>query len=611
MNHRRYTYFTGEDILLLKRRYTSFLKETHRSFIRSGMGALLLWLLLLTACVGEELQKPLLGEGEGYLTLQIGAISAEIQTAPLTKTPTQLDVPKPEDLTINIKNKNTQENVFTGKPTGESMTVTLKTGTYIVEAYYGTNNDIQTEPYFYGSSGEITIEALKNTRVEFSASLANAMITPVVSQNLSKHYTSYEVEAKVNGSTLVFPSGKSLFAAAERTISLTFTGTNQLGVETSYTSPETKALQAGKNYLLQCDPKFSECSSIQVNATIDPIVTKDGWLTGSKVSLSYSSPDGAQIGNISSWHVDLHYNNNVIRTYEGGAPNATIMDQDSNWPYVPKGSEITAYVVIEGDHIPVKTSKTVNPIPSKVIEITGTTSYDLYLAEKISKANEMNAETIEGIGARAKIDATLLSQFGYSFSLTYDNEEPSYGTSVISVGDKTGQSWGNHPITATMVFDGQNIEAKKDCHITGLPYKANPPKKSGDHPWIDQAGNNKWTDNCAQLYYSSGKYPIIVSPTFHVPSNIKVGITTEIYREHYKWSSLAKGDLCIYQYNSSTEKEKSLYKSELADEQTYKPNPPLPATMSSELPAFFIRYNYMAATGYTDVYYFNVAYQSE
>ena len=85
MNHRRYTYLVGEDILLFKRRYTSFLKETHRSFIRSGMGALLLMLLLLTACVGEELQKPLLGEGEGYLNLQIGAISAEVTYSTLTK----------------------------------------------------------------------------------------------------------------------------------------------------------------------------------------------------------------------------------------------------------------------------------------------------------------------------------------------------------------------------------------------------------------------------------------------------------------------------------------------------------------------------------------------
>ena len=98
MNHRRYTYFTGEDILLLKRRYTSFLKETHRLFMHGGMGALLLWLLTLTACVGEELQKPLLGEGEGYLTLQIGAISAEVTSNPLTKATTPLDenlVPKP------------------------------------------------------------------------------------------------------------------------------------------------------------------------------------------------------------------------------------------------------------------------------------------------------------------------------------------------------------------------------------------------------------------------------------------------------------------------------------------------------------------------------------
>lgn len=69
MSHRRYTYLAGEDILLLKRRYTAFLRETHRSLVCGGMGYLMLLLLTLTACVGEELQKPLLGEGEGYLTL--------------------------------------------------------------------------------------------------------------------------------------------------------------------------------------------------------------------------------------------------------------------------------------------------------------------------------------------------------------------------------------------------------------------------------------------------------------------------------------------------------------------------------------------------------------
>lgn len=516
MSDRRYTYLAGEDILLFKRRYTAFWKKTHRLWMSSWMGSFMLLLLTLTACVGEELQKPLLGEGEGYLTLQIGAISAEVTTSPLTKTPTPLDaslVPSIGQLTINIKNKNTQEVVFTANPTGETITKVLKTGTYIVEAYHGTDNDIQETPYFYDSK-EVTVESLQMATTTIVAKLANAMITPVVSESLSKHYQSYTVTAKVNGSTLVFPSGKSLFAAAGKTISLTFTGTNQLGVETSYTTSATEALQAGKNYLLQCDPEFSKCSSIQVNATIDPII-EDGWLTGSNVLLSYNSPDGAQIKNISSWHVEISYGGNTIRTYDSSsAPNSTIMETKADWPYVPQKSEITAYVVIEGDHIPVEAHTTVNPIPSKVIEITGTTSYDKYLAKNISGANEMNAETIEGIGAKAKISEDLLSKFSHSFSLTYENIEYDPDTDcTITVGTKTGLSWGNHPITATMVFDGHRIEAKKDCHITGLPYSAKPPKEA------EWSGNAKdWGSEYVRLHAHT------ISKTFYTPADIDINV---------------------------------------------------------------------------------------
>ena len=51
---------------------------------------------LLTACVAEDLQGPVAGSGEGYLVLQVGSVSAEVQSAPLTKaTLTELGVPLP------------------------------------------------------------------------------------------------------------------------------------------------------------------------------------------------------------------------------------------------------------------------------------------------------------------------------------------------------------------------------------------------------------------------------------------------------------------------------------------------------------------------------------
>ena len=615
MNHRRYTYFTGEDILLLKRRYTSFLKETHRSFIRGGMGALLLWLLLLTACVGEELQKPLLGEGEGYLTLQIGAISAEVTSDPLTKA-TLENLPDSTEFTIVIKDTNGNEVKHYDKLSLIDNPLVLNAGVkYIVEASYGTNNALQDIPYFYGSDS-IYIQANTNNQVTVNASLANAMIIPVVTESLKKHYeNNWKLTASVGETSLLLASAEAgidtLYAHADSIVSLTFTGKNKAGQYVSFKWTDTIAVKACKAYMMQCNPDLSAFENIQVTATATHTKDSSGDLNGTDVTFNADINDEYKAA-IDSFKIQVfNSNQQVIRTYTGNT-----LDQmtysDTDWPYIPQGSTLSASVKLKaGDEITVGSTFAL-PAPDFVVAVTGTTSYDLYLAEKISEANGMNAETIEGIGATAKISDALLSNPNYShtFTLTYDNETLSSETSTITVGDKTGQSWGNHPITATMVFDGQSIEAKKDCHITGLPYKAVPPKKSGNHPWIDNAGDNKWTDNCVQLYYSFNTFPIIVSPAFHVPSNIKVGITTRIYREYY-WASVSKGDLCIYQYNTSTKKENRLYQAKLAREETYEPSTPLIAAMTSELPAFFIRYNYKAATGYTNVYYFNVAYQSE
>ena len=163
-------------------------------------------------------------------------------------------------------------------------------------------------------------------------------------------------------------------------------------------------------------------------------------------------------------------------------------------------------------------------------------------------------------------------------------------------------------MTATVSFDGVDSQSSLDCHVTGLPYRAAPPRNTGDNPWKDAAGNNEWNNDCVKLYYSFAKYPRIISPAFHIPSDIKVGISTKIYREYY-WASVSKGDLCIYQFNSVSENEAEVYKRELAREETYEPTTPLEVTMTSSLPEIYIQYNYAAATGRTNVYYFNIDYK--
>ena len=169
-------------------------------------------------------------------------------------------------------------------------------------------------------------------------------------------------------------------------------------------------------------------------------------------------------------------------------------------------------------------------------------------------------------------------------------------------------AWQQHNLSAIVSFDGVAKESLPlECHVTGLPYKANPPRNSGANPWKDVAGNNSWSDDCVQLYYSAAKYPRIVSPTFHIPFDIEVGVSTKIYREHY-WFPIS-ADLCIYQYNSINGNESKVYKNKIGDKETYEPSTPLLVTMTPSLTEYYIQHNHAADVGKVNVYYFNIDYK--
>ena len=132
---------------------------------------------LLTACVAEDLQGPVAGSGEGYLVLQLGSVSAEVQSAPLTKTgekTTLTDLPKTSELMINIQSEIGSVYGYP-KQYGElGANTTLPVGSYTIEAYHGSNSAIQSTPYFYDSK-TIDITANSTKEVSLKPSLANAM----------------------------------------------------------------------------------------------------------------------------------------------------------------------------------------------------------------------------------------------------------------------------------------------------------------------------------------------------------------------------------------------------------------------------------------------------
>ena len=392
-----------------------------------------------------------------------------------------------------------------------------------------------------------------------------------------------------------------------------FEGTNLVEMESTHEWTVISSAVAQTKYVIQCDPDLSAFENIKIIATAKHTYNEEGSLTGTDVTLNLAA-NGAPLELISGWSITLQYNGGNIRTFSAQPESGSLMTVEEGWPYVPQGSTLSATLFLRtGDPIYPEVVLETIPQPEFTATVSGNTSYSVYLDSGADAANTKDGSSIFDITATTNIASEILDNPNYSnlLKVAYttdsgqDSGELSYGT----VSQFNSLAWQKHALSATVSFDGvDKTSAAVECDVTGLPYRAEPPKNTGNNPWIDAAGNNDWNNDCVKLYYAAATYPRIESPTFHIPSDIKVGISTKIYREYY-WASISKGDICIYQYNSTNRNESEIYKRELAREETFEPVTPLVVTMTSSLPAFYIQYNYMAATGRTNVYYFNIDYK--
>ena len=76
------------------------------------------------------------------------------------------------------------------------------------------------------------------------------------------------------------------------------------------------------------------------------------------------------------------------------------------------------------------------------------------------------------------------------------------------------------------------ISKEASVDVTGLPYTAAPPTKSGDHPWSENEqalGRHSisWNSDGVKLEGTSLKQ-VLTSPSFHIPSDINVTMTVPV-----------------------------------------------------------------------------------
>ncbi|WP_300227052.1 DUF4493 domain-containing protein [uncultured Bacteroides sp.] len=486
--------------------------------------------LMMTGCSDETFNQES-GNGTGYLRLALGSVNVELSStsrADAGQLPADL-IPETSDFMVDIKMNGKSVDGFPKPYTEITEDIELMAGSYSVIAYSGDNNELQDKPYFYGSS-TAQINPGQPTETEINTALANAMITPSVSESLKKHYSVWSLTLKVGETSMKLADNTStdgyLFAKAGTSVSAVFEGTNILGNESSHEWTVISQAAACTKYLIQCDPDLSVFSNIKLTATATHTYNEDS-LTGTDVTLNVDA-NGAPLELIDGWNIQLLYNNTPIRTYTSKPENGTLMDVTKGWPYVPQGSSLMASIHLSTGEMINLTSATMDeiPLPEFISTVSANTSYSVYKNSGADAANATDGSSIFDINATANIASEILTNPNYSnlLKVTYTTDsgqnsgELSYGivTKFNSI------AWQKHALKASISFDGVVKESNPiDCHVTGLPYRAAPPTE------VDWSGNpTEWNDNYVRFQLAGQNE---ISKLFYVPLDVNVSIYQDVY----------------------------------------------------------------------------------
>ena len=492
---------------------------------------------VMANCTDEAFNQEY-GEGMGYLRLELGKVDVEVSSTTKAETvslPEDLIPATTDDFMIDIKQGNKSVDGYPKKYSELKEGIELKAGGYTVIAYYGDNEPIQATPYFSGSS-TVEIYPGKSTETNINAALANAMVTPAVSENLQKHYSDWSLKLKAGEQSIELANQKNtdgyLFAKAGQSVNAVFEGTNALGNPTSHEWTVISEVDAQTKYVIQCDPDLSVFSNIQLTATATHTYA-EGSLTGTNVILNLAA-NGAPLELVDGWNIQLLYNNTAIRTYTSKPENGTLMDVTDGWPYVPHASTLAASIHLKTGEMINLTSVAIEEIPDPefTVAVSGNTSYSVYQNSGAEEANKKDGSSIFDINATATIASEISGNLNYSdiLKVAYmtDSGQSSGELSFGTVTQFNSLAWQKHVLSATVSFDGvEKTSLPLDCHVTGVPYA---PSAMVEADWNLASWNCEYNNGSIQLggIRGSGECTATSKLVFYVPENIGIKINTNV-----------------------------------------------------------------------------------
>ena len=497
--------------------------------------------LMMVGCSDETFNQES-GNGTGYLRLALGSVNVELSSisrADAGSLPEDL-IPETSDFMVDIKMNGKSVDGFPKPYTEITEGIELMAGSYSVIAYSGDNNEIQDKPYFYGSS-TAQINPGQPTETEINTALANAMITPSVSESLQNHYSEWTLTLKVGETSMKLADNENtdgyLFAKAGTSVSAVFEGTNILGNESSHEWTVISQAAACTKYLIQCDPDIP-VFSFGLNAVAEHTTNDSGELNGTKVSLTFGDLSGVPVSLISELNVTLeNAEGELVRSYSTDNFNsAGTMIVKNNWPYLPQGDYTLRYsYTIDGEKVSEENTeaKIVSmPLPVFNAVASAQTSYSIYQSDGASAANNTDGSSIFNITATASISPEILNNEKYTnlLSTTYSLNTGESSTEESPVFENL--KWGKRTLTAFVMFDKGSAASSVECDVTGIPYIFN------FYDNKSALNNSSWTQvnveytNSKCTIQNDGSNGYLISPNFYIPASLSVdySIQAQYYR---------------------------------------------------------------------------------
>lgn len=530
--------------------------------------------LMMVGCSDDTFNQES-GNGTGYLRLALGSVNVELSSISRADAGSLSEdlIPETSDFMVDIKMNGKSVEGFPKPYTEITEDIELMAGSYSVIAYSGDNNEIQDKPYFYGSS-TAQINPGQPTETEINTALANAMITPSVSESLKKHYSEWTLTLKVGETSMKLADNENtdgyLFAKAGTSVSAVFEGVNALENETSHEWDVVSSVLARTKYVIQCDPDLSVFSNIKLTATATHTYNENS-LTGTDVTLNVDA-NGAPLELIDGWNIQLLYNNTPIRTYTSKPENGTLMDVTKGWPYVPQGSSLMASIHLSTGEMINLTSATIDEIPQPEFSstVSANTSYSVYKNSGADAANATDGSSIFDINATANIASEILTNPNYSeiLKVTYTTDS-GQNSGELSYGIVTKFNsivWQKHALKASISFDGvEKTSSPIECDVTGLPYV---PSAMIEGDWDLASWNCEYNNGVIQLggVSGSGECTATSKMAFFIPNNIGVKLNTNVTLKsfhfigwiHTTFTINVNGTTIISQSSDGDEKNYSL-----------------------------------------------------